>query len=171
MYGGRGSEACICACVTKIFGEGGRGWLWEEEGASLGLLGPKRCHFLPLSCCWQLSDSSAPTALDRLLLPLTCACFLIAGELFMLDVSSSKLGTFTDGRYLDRHKEGQRKSRRGDVAGLCFHFMQVSVSLDSFNLCCHYVFAYLFSLHTLKWYRISIQEMVLNFCLLMREPL
>lgn len=48
---GKRDEVCIGLCVTERLDGGGRGSWREEEGASLGLLGPKRCHFLPLSCC------------------------------------------------------------------------------------------------------------------------
>ena len=75
---------------------------------------PRQPQTVPLPAPELLltSDSGAPTALDRLLLPLTCARFLIAGEMFMLHVSSSELGAFTDGPRaprLDGRTEGQRE--------------------------------------------------------------
>lgn len=103
-----------CMCDKEIR----RRWERLVEGGGGRLVGPTWPQTVPLPAPELLltSDSSAPTALDRLLLPLTCACFLIARELFMLHVSSSKLGTFTDDPappYWTDIKKGRENQGRG----------------------------------------------------------
>lgn len=84
----RGFEVCVGVCVSERLQGGGRflvGSTWPQTVP------------LPAPELLLTSDSGAPTASDWLLLPLTYARFLIAGEMFMLHVSSSELGAFTDG--------------------------------------------------------------------------